>query len=342
MTIRRLMSCVAVASAAVLACLCTAKAETVEQFYKGKTIHVIIGYGPGGGYDIYGRLAAEFLGRHIPGHPTLLPENMPGGSSLRAIEYLENVAPKDGTYLGSVQQAMALTSITGKHIHYDPSKFNYIGRFTSNIDVAVALPKSGITSIEQLRKRAAVVGADQAGSMAFAYAKWLNAYAGTKLKIVTGYTGAKQIALALERGEVDVNGSYSLPAVLTSHPGWLKGEGAAILYQNALQRFPQLPNVPTLLDLAQDDQGKLIARTLAGTAEVGRSILTTPGVPPDRLKALRDAFQEMLHDSALETAAAKRHLMIDPAKGEDMDAITAQTLKLPKKTVAAIKALFAK
>jgi tripartite-type tricarboxylate transporter receptor subunit TctC len=319
-----------------------ARADAVEQFYRGKTIHVVIGYGPGGGYDVYGRLAAEFLGRHIPGHPAIVPENMPGGASLRAVDYLASVAPQDGTYLGSVQQELALTAVMGRALRVDPSSFRYVGRFSSNIDVGSALKKTGIASADQLRRREASVGTDQAGSMAAAYAKLLDAYAGMKLKIVTGYTGSNEVQLAAERGEIDVNGSISLSSVLISHPDWLRGVGATILYQNALTRFSELPETPTLLDLARGDEGKAVARVLAGTAEVGRSILTTPGVPSDRVQALRAAFQAMLQDPDFKAACAERRLMIDPTTGEDLDAITARTLKLPSPTVAILAALFKK
>ena len=336
------LACAAAALAALLALAPACRADAVADFYKGKTVHVLIGYGPGGGYDIYGRLAAEFLGRHIPGNPTLVPENMPGNSSLKAVDNLINVAPKDGTYLGSVQQALALTVITDdklKNMVADVPKLRYIGRFTSNIDVAVALPRANIKSFEDAKRREIIVGADQAGSMGSAFAKVLDAYAGAKLKLVKGYTGSNEVQLAAERGEVEVNGSYSLPAILVSHADWVKQGKATILYQNAMKRFPELPNTPTLLELVQGDEGKTVARVIAGTAEVGRSILTTPGVPENRLKALRTAFQATLKDPDFIAATEKRHLMIDPGTGEAMDAINQETMKLPAPMVAKLKAL---
>ena len=316
-----------------------ARAETIAEFYRDKTIRVVIGYGPGGGYDIYGRLAAQFLGKHIPGNPKILPVNMPGGSSLRAVDYLVNVAAKDGTYLGSVQQALAMTEAlegTGK---FDPTKLSYIGRFTSNIDVAVALPKSGITSFDDVRKREASFGADQSGSMSFAFAQLLNAYAGARLKIIKGYNGSNEIQLAVERGEVDINGSYSLPAILQTHPDWVSKGTATILFQNALTRFSQLPRTPTLLDLVTGDEGRRLAQVIAGTAEIGRSILTTPGVPADRLAALRLAFQTMLRDPDFIAASESRNLMIIPGTGEAMDAISKEAMGLPAPIVEALRKL---
>jgi tripartite-type tricarboxylate transporter receptor subunit TctC len=314
------------------------RAQSVADFYRGKTLHMVIGYGPAGGYDLYGRLAAEFLGRHIPGNPMILPQNMPGNSSLRAVEYLLEVAPKDGTYLGSVQQALAMTALTDDKARIDVSKLHYVGRLTSNIDIAVALPKTGIKSFTDARQREVVLGADQAGSMATAFALTLNKYAGARFRIVKGYGGSNEIQLAAERGEVEVNGSYSLPAVLVSHPDWVRDGKATILYQNALQRFAQMPQVPTILELVNGEEGKALARVIAGTAEIGRSILT-PDAPPDRLAALRAAFQEMLKDPDFIAACEQRRLMLDPARGEAMDAIIRDTMSLPKPFVASLKTL---
>jgi tripartite-type tricarboxylate transporter receptor subunit TctC len=314
------------------------RAQTVADFYRGKTLHMVVGYVPGGGYDLYGRLAAEFLGRHIPGNPLILPQNMPGNSSLRAVEYLIEVAPKDGTYLGSVQQALAMTALTDDKSRIDVGKLHYVGRLTSNIDIAVALPRTGITSFADAQRREVVLGADQAGSMATAFALTLNKYAGAKFRIVKGYGGSNEIQLAAERGEVEVNGSYSLPAVLVSHPDWVRDGAATILYQNALKRFPQMPQVPTVLDLVNGEEGKALARVIAGTAEIGRSILTSDA-PAERIAALRAAFQEMLKDPEFIAACEMRHLMLDPASGADMDAINQETMNLPKPFVAALKTL---
>jgi tripartite-type tricarboxylate transporter receptor subunit TctC len=338
MTMIRRLVCSLAAMAAALVLAPDSRVQAVADFYRGKTLHMVIGYGPGGGYDLYGRLTAEFLGRHIPGNPMILPQNMPGNSSLRAVEYLLDVAPKDGTYLGSVQQALAMTLVTDDKSKIDLGKLHYVGRLTSNIDVAVALPQTGIKSFEDARRREIVVGADQATSMSVAYAHTLNKYAGAKFKIVRGYPGSTEIQLAAERGEVEVNGSYSLPAVLFSHPDWVREGTATILYQNALKRFPQMPAVPTLLDLVSGEEGTAMARVIAGTAEIGRSIVTI-GASPDRLAALRLAFQDMLNDPDFIAACQQRNLMLDPGRGEDMDAINQETLNLPKPFVAALRSL---
>jgi tripartite-type tricarboxylate transporter receptor subunit TctC len=314
------------------------KADPVADFYRGKTVRVIVGYGPGGSYDLYGRLAVEFLGRYIPGNPTVIAANMPGAGGMKAVDYIYNVAPRDGTQLGSVAQQLAMTLVVDDKRSIEPTQFNYLGRFVSMIDVAVALPKSGITSFDDARKREVTVGAGQASSTSALYARALNAYAGSRFKIITGYSGTAEIQLAVERGEVDVNGGESLPTIIVQNPEWLQGK-AVLLYQNGLKRFEQLPKVPTMTELSTSDEGREVMRVLAGTAEIGRSIITTPGVPAERLAALRTAFQAMLKDPQFIAATDKRKLMIDGASGEQLDAITRQTMNLPAPTVAALKKL---
>ena len=225
-----------------------AQSDPVAEFYKGKTVRLIVGYGPGGSYDLYGRLAAEFLGRHIPGNPTIVPVNMPGAGGLKAVDYLYKVAPQDGTHLGSVAQQLAMALLVDEKMGIDPRRFNYLGRLTSMIDVAVATPRTGITSFEDARKREVTVGAGQSSSTSAIYARALNAYAGSRFKIITGYSGTAEIQLAVDRGEVEVNGGKSLPTIIVQHPDWLQGK-AVLLFQSGLKRFSQLPQVPTMTEL---------------------------------------------------------------------------------------------
>jgi tripartite-type tricarboxylate transporter receptor subunit TctC len=323
----------------MLAAVTSARADAVSDFYRGKTLHVLIGYGEGGGYDIYGRLFAEFFGRHLPGNPTIIPQNMPGAGSFKAVNYLYDVAPKDGTYFGSVAQTLAVDAATDEKSTVDATKLPYLGRFTTNIDVGAAPKRAGIASFEDARKREIAIGTSGGGSTTVVYPLALNAYAGAKFKLVKGYKGTAEIMLAAERGEVDVVAAVGIPGLLASHPEWMKGEGV-ILYQNALKRHPLLPDVPTLPELALSDEGRAVLRVIAGTAEIGRSILTTPGVPPERLAALRTAFQDMLKDPEFRAACAKRNITIEPASGEEMDAITRETMQMPKPIAASVGRLF--
>ena len=316
-------------AAAVFLSALPAQAEPIEDFYRGKTLRMLIGYGPGGGYDIYGRLVAEFLPRHLPGKPTIIAQNMPGAGSFAAASYIQDVAPKDGTVFGSLAQTLALDSMTNTSAKVDVAKMPYLGRVVTNIDVGAALTKTGIKSFEDVRAKQYAVGASGGGSTTVLFPTALNTYAGTKFKLIRGYSGTINILLAMERGEVDIVGSYGLPGMLASHPGWVHKGEATILYQTSLKRHRLLPNVPAIPELAQSDEGREVLRAAASTGDVGRSILTTPGVPPERLAALRSAFQAMLNDPDFIAACEKRNLMVDGATGEEIDQIIRETLRLP-------------
>jgi tripartite-type tricarboxylate transporter receptor subunit TctC len=315
--------------AAILLAALPTQAEPVADFYRGKTLRMVIGYGPGGGYDIYGRLVAEFLPRHLPGNPTIVPQNMPGAGSFVAARHLYEAAPKDGTVLGSLAQTLALDSITNPNAKVDVAKMPYIGRVVTNIDVGAALRRTGIKSFEDVRAREYTVGTSGGGSTTTLFPTALTVFAAARFKLVRGYAGTSDIVLAMERGEVDIVGAYGLPGLLVSHPGWVHGGEATILYQASLKRHPLLPGVPALPELAQSAEGRQVLEAAASTGEIGRSILTTPGVPPERIAALRSAFQAMLNDPAFLAACAKRNLVIDGAAGEEIDQIVHATLGLP-------------
>jgi tripartite-type tricarboxylate transporter receptor subunit TctC len=319
---------VGIAAAILLSSLPT-RAQPTADFYRGKTLRMLIGYGPGGGYDIYGRLVAEFLPRHLPGNPTIVPQNMPGAGSFVAAKYMYDVAPKDGTVLGSLAQTLALDSMTNTNAKLDVAKMPYVGRVVTNVDTGAALSRTGIESFEDVRTKQYNVGASGGGSTTVLFPTALKTYAGAKFKLVRGYSGTTDIVLAMERGEVDIVGAYGLPGILVNHSGWVHRGEATILYQAALKRHRLLPNVPTLPELAQSDEGRQVLQAAASTGEIGRSVLTTPGVPPERLAALRSAFRAMLKDPDFLAACEKRNLMVDGAAGKEIDDIVRETLRLP-------------
>jgi tripartite-type tricarboxylate transporter receptor subunit TctC len=330
---RHILCITAIATALLTA---PSQAQPASEFYRGKTLRLLIGYGPGGGTDLYARLVAEFLPRFIPGKPLIVPQNMPGGGSFVAAKFLYEAAPKDGTVLGSLSQTLALDSLINTSAKIDVTQLKYLGRTVTSIDVGVSLPESGIRSFEDVRTKEYIVGASGGGSTTVLYPTALNAYAGAKFKVVRGYKGTNDIILAMNRREVDIVGAYGLPGMLVSHPGWVYKREANIVYAAALKRHRLLPHVPTLPELAQSAEGKAVLHAVSSTGEFGRAILTTPGVPADRLAALRKAFAAMLADETFLATAEKRGMTIDPGTGEELDAITQQTLKLPSDIVAKI------
>jgi tripartite-type tricarboxylate transporter receptor subunit TctC len=216
----------------------------------------------------------------------------------------------------------------------DISKFAYLGRVVTNVDAGLTLLKSGIKSFEDVRKKEYTVGASGGGSTSVMYPTALNIFAGSRFKIVKGYSGTADIQLAMERGEVDILPAYGLPGILATKPGWINKGEAVFLYQAALKRHRLLLDVPTLPELALEEEGHSALYAIASTAEIGRSIITTPGVPQDRLNALRAAFQNMLNDPAFVAAAQKRNLIIDGGRGEEMDDIVREILNMPSSIVA--------
>jgi tripartite-type tricarboxylate transporter receptor subunit TctC len=341
MTKTALLRVLPVAVAAMLSFVSSAGADPIADFYRGKTIRMLIGYGPGGGYDLYARLVAEFLPKQLPGHPTILPENMPGAGSFAAAKYMAVVAPKDGTVLGSLAQTFPLDSAVGAAGEARAADFHYVGRVTKNIDIGAALTSAGIKSTADLRSKQYTVGASGRGATTDIFPRALNTYGGTKFRIVLGYKGTNDILLALERGEVDVVGAYGLPGMLATHPGWIDKGEASLLYQAALKRHALLPNVPALPEFAISEEGRAPLRAIAATAEIGRSIIAGPGVPTERLAALRAAFSMMLKDPDFIAASDTRHLMLDPGSGEEMDAIVKETFSLPQPVLAAIGEMLA-
>src|SRR5215217_3077620 len=231
---------VGIAAAIVLSVVPT-HAQPVADFYRGKILRMLIGYGPGGGYDIYGRLVAEFLPRHLPGNPTIVAQNMPGAGSFVAAKYIYDVAPKDGTVFGSLAQTLALDTLTNPNAKLDVAKMPYIGRVVTNIDTGAALAKTGIKSFEDVRAKQYTVGASGGGSTTVLFPTALSTYAGAKFKLVRGYSGTIDILLD-GTGRGDIVGAYGLPGMLVSHPGWVHRAEATILDQASLKRHRLLPN----------------------------------------------------------------------------------------------------
>ena len=316
--------------------------DAVTDFYKGKTLRIVIGYAPGGGYDIYGRVFAENFGRYMPGNPTVVAQNMTGAGSFLAAKYIYSVAPQDGTSFGSVAQTLPLdNAMSADQKDLDASKMPYIGRLVSNVDLGAGVPGAKFKDFTDARAREIVVGATGAASPGYLLPVALNQYAGAKFKVVYGYKGSNDVLLAAERGEVDLIGSIGIATMLVRNPDWLLEKKAPILYQAALTRHPLAQHVPALPELASSAQGKGVLTAIAASADIGRAVITTPNVPKERLAALRKAFNAMVADPAFLDAMKKRNITIEPMTGEQVDEISNQTLKTPPNVLADVKKLLA-
>jgi len=331
-----------VSSACVLALTSGAVAahgqDSVEQFYAGKTIDMIIGYAPGGGYDQYARLVARFLPEFIPGNPEIIARNMPGGGTRTAASYIYNVAPQDGTILGTFDQGLPLEQVLGitPIDGVDTAGFGYVGSPVTSNNVTVTWHESGIESIEQATAGPMTMGSTGSGG-AQLYPMVMNARLNTQFEIIAGYPGGNDINLAMENGEVDGRGSNAWASYKAATPHFVNNDLINVLVQIGLEAEPDLPEVPLLIDLATNPSDEALFRLLSGPVALGRPIMTTPNVPEERLAALRAAFDAMVQDPKFLAAAAAENLdIINPKSGEQLQQIVQEIVSAEPATVQAL------
>jgi tripartite-type tricarboxylate transporter receptor subunit TctC len=311
-----------------------AHAQTPAEFYGKTPITMIIGYNPGGTYDLYARLAARYLPRYLPGKPNIVPKNMPGVGSLKAANFLYAQAPRDGSTIGVLSQGVALQQVL-KHraARYDARKFGWIGRMTNAVEVTIAWHTSPVKTIQDAMKHEIVVGATSAGSSADTNHKLMNAIAGTKFKVVLGYKGTTGAMMAMERGEV--KGSLAVvQSLLVNHALWIKNKTVSVLVQYSQKRHPAFPNVPAMVELGKSAEDKQILALYGGTAEVGRSLMSPPGVPADRLAALQAAFNAMVKDKDVIAEMKQRQMELDPLTGPELEKIVEEAFAISPKAAA--------
>jgi tripartite-type tricarboxylate transporter receptor subunit TctC len=304
--------------------------QSVEDFYRGKKIDLIIGYSSGGTYHLYARLVARYLGNYIPGKPLIVPRNMPGAGSRAAANWVYNIAPKDGTVLATADQSLSLQQAVGdKRISFDTTKFIYIGNPNIENNTTAAWAASGIKTIDDAKQREVTVGAT-GGSTSSQYPKAMNALIGTRFKIVLGYPGGNDVNLALERGEVEVRGSNSWTSWKATRPGWIAEKKINILVQIGLTKAPDLPGVPLLMELGKNDGDRKLLRLLSASTHIGRPIFTSPGVPAERVAALRKAFDAMVHDPIFIEEAKREKFDIEPSTGQAMQDVISEMMSAPE------------
>ncbi|EUB99166.1 hypothetical protein PMI07_005447 [Rhizobium sp. CF080] len=307
----------------------TADDAAIANFYRGKTMDLIIGYSPGGGYDQYARLVGRFLGKHIPGNPSIVPRNLPGASSRTAAAFLYAKAPQDGTVIGTADQSLALAQVMGDSTlrDIDTGKFGYVGSPTMENNIVITWHKSKVTDVEKARQIAVPIGAT-GGSTSSQYPLIMNNLLGTRFEIIMGYPGGNDINMAMENGEVDGRGSVNWGSVKPL--GWVDKKMINILVQVGLQREKELPNVPLLMDFAAKDEDKQMLRLISAPTTIGRPIFSTPNVPPERLDALRKAFDAMVKDPEFLAAAQKEGLLVEPISGKQLEQIVTEIVSTPK------------
>ena len=322
----------AVAGATALLLGVCGQAAAQADFYKGKQIRFVIRTTPGGDYDQYSRLFARFMGKHIPGNPALIPVNMPGGGGITAANYMAQVAPRDGTVIGIVSQGLAADQALGMspQLKADLREFHWIANIVYSNQLLVVWHTSPTKTIEDAKKRVTTIGTTGAGSASVQYPAFYNNVLGTKFKIVFGYPGGQHIDLAMERGEVEGRGTNPYSGWMASKPTWIPQKLIIPLIQAGLEKEPALPDVPLILDQPVKAEDKPLLRFMAEASTVGRPLATTPGVPAERVAALRASFAETLKDPEFIAAAKQENLEINPMTGDRLQQIIFGLLNAPQ------------
>jgi tripartite-type tricarboxylate transporter receptor subunit TctC len=308
----------------------SAHAQDPAAFYKGRTVNMEIGYTAGGGYDVYARTLARFIGKHLPGSPTVLPKNMPGAGSLRLTNWLYTAAPKDGTEIATIGRGIAFDPLLGnRNAQFDPAKFAWLGSATNEVSVCVVWQDAGITKFEDLYSKPMTVGGTGGGADTDVFPQILNSVLGTKMKVIAGYPGGNDVNLAMERGEVQGRCGWSWSSLQATHKDWLTQKKIVVLVQLALSKHPDLPDVPLVTDLAKTDEQRQILKLIFARQVMGRPYLAPPGVPPERVEALRRAFLDTMKDPDFLAEADTAQLEIKPVTGPEIEKLVKEVYETP-------------
>jgi tripartite-type tricarboxylate transporter receptor subunit TctC len=308
--------------------------DAVADFYRGRTVTLIVGYSAGGGYDTYSRILARHLGKHIPGNPTIVVQNMPGAGSLKMTNYLYNVAPKDGSTIGIFSRGMAMEPlIGGTNVAFDSTKMTWLGSGTNEVSVFVTWHTSPVKTWHDVVTKDFTVGGEGSGSDPDTYALLLKNAFGAKLKLITGYPGTAEIAIALERGEVDSRASWSWSSLKTLKPNWIAEKKVNFPVQLNLTKGAELQNVPLITEFATNDKQQQMLKLILSRQEMARPYAAPPGIPEDRKAALRKAFDESWADPDLLAEMKARGQEVNPVSGAALDKLIAELYATPKAVV---------
>jgi tripartite-type tricarboxylate transporter receptor subunit TctC len=314
--------------------------EPVADFYRGRSITLVIGYSAGGGYDAYGRVLARHLGKHIPGNPAIVAQNMPGAGSLRSANYLYNVAPKDGTVIGHFSRGMAMEPLIGTSAtQFDARKFTWLGSGTDEVSVCVIWHASRVKTWNDMLTIPFTVGGEGTGSDPDIFSAVVRNVFGVKLKLVSGYPGTAEVALAIERGEVDGRCGWSWSSLKLTKPDWIAGKRVTLVTQLALKKSPELPDVPLIFDFATTERQRQILKLMLSRQSMARPFAAPPDLPEDRKAALRTAFDRTMVDAEFLAEAKQRGLEVNPVSGAEIDKLVSELYSTPADIVAELRAI---
>jgi len=330
-----------VAALLVIGSAAAAAAAPVDDFYRGKTVSFVVGGSAGGGYDILGRAIARHIGRHIPGTPAVVAQNMPGAGGLVSMDYLSRTAARDGTVIALVENGPPLAPLFGvKEARFDPTKFNWLG--TPSVETAVVLVwhTVPVNSVEELKAREVAVGVSGANSTPAFFTRLLNATLGTRMKPINGYPGQNDVLLAMERRELDGHPSAFFSSVRSTRPGWLREKTAKAIVQYGPEKLAELSDVPFAPDLVGNEEDRLVMQAAFAPLALGRPFLLPPGLPPERVAALRAAFAATMTDPAFLAEGEKLGLGLNaPRTGAQIQELMERTYRSPPRVIDRLRQL---
>jgi tripartite-type tricarboxylate transporter receptor subunit TctC len=307
--------------------------------FAGKNVTMVIGFGAGGGYDLWGRTVGQHIGKHLPGKPSVVPQNMPGAGSFLAANHIYNAAPKDGTVMGIIARDVALGPLTGAPgARFDATKFSWLGSPTTETNVCIAYHTAAVKTARDLFEKQLIVGDTGPGTGTRAYPRALNELLGTKFKVVSGFPSSADVFLAMERGEVD-GICESLDSIRTRRPEWIPTGKVTVLLQGGADPNPSLKDVPFVLDLAKTDEQKQAIEFLYAGQGIGRPFVAPPDLPPERLKLVRDAFAATMTDPDFVAEVKMRKLELEPETGEHIAGLVRKIYATPKPVIDKISQL---
>jgi len=310
-----------------------AQAPGPEAFYKGRTVNMIIGYSVGGGYDLYARVLSNHIGRHIPGNPTIVPQNMTGAGSAKAANYIYSVAPKDGSVIGTFSRSMAINPLISD-AKFDGTKFTWLGSITNDVSVCISWHTSPVKTWDDLMKTQFTTGGEGSGADPDLFAQLYKNVFGAKMKLVTGYPGTSDVVLAMERREVDGLCGISWSTIKARHYDWVKNKQINVLVQAALHKDPDLADVPLATELATQPEQLQILKLLLASQAMARPFAAPPDMPADRTAALQNAFAKTMKDPAFLKEAETRRLDVNPVLPPEIDALLKELYATPKDILA--------
>jgi tripartite-type tricarboxylate transporter receptor subunit TctC len=311
----------------------SANAQSAAEFYKGKSVTLVIGFSAGGGYDLYARHLGRHIGKHIPGNPTIVPQNMPGAGSLKAANFLYSAAPKDGSAFGTFARTTGINPLLESGATFDGTKFTWLGSVTDDVSTCVTWHTAAVKTWRDFLTKPVTLGGQAVSSEPDIFARLYKNVFGAPIKLVAGYPGTNEISLAMERGEVDGLCGLSWSTIKTRHARWLAEKKINVIVQSSFKKVKELGDVPLVMEETKDPEKIQILKLILAAQEMARPFAAPPGIPADRKAALVAAFDATMKDPEYLADAQRMKIDVNPVSGRDLDKLLAELYATRKDVV---------